>query len=260
MEIILKTILSNSLGVTVLFRILHIEILKLKRSTMLWVSMLGVSVAPFLNYLIFLSLKSNNPSVISVERYFEQGYIFLTALIGTMIFGLIAIYIFDREYKDNTLGNLLTIPVGRTEVIINKMIILFVWIIFLVIFTFVLTILLNYMGVFIEFNLIILIKYLTIYILTGILYFALMPVVIFIAMVFKSYIHPIGFSIFVTITSLVITNTKYGELFPWSLPYLLAAYKGELYYPVSYSIISITLTFIISLSLCIIYFNKEDID
>jgi len=259
-EITLKTILLSLPEVTALLRILHVEILKLKRSPMLWVSMLGVAIAPFLNYLIFLSLRSNNSSAITAERYFEQGYIFLTALIGTIVFGLIATYIFDREYRDNTLENMLTMPIRRVEVIINKMIILLGWIIFLILFTFGLTILLNYMGVFIEFDLIALIKYLKIYIITGILYFTLMPVIILIAMVFKSYIHPIGFSIFVTITSLVITNTKYGELFPWSLPYLLAAYRGDLYYPVSYSIISITLAFIVPLLLCIIYFNKKDVE
>ena len=43
-----------------MLRILHIELLKLRRSTMLWVSMFGVGVAPLLNYLIFLSLKSND--------------------------------------------------------------------------------------------------------------------------------------------------------------------------------------------------------
>ncbi|WP_432663576.1 ABC transporter permease [Wukongibacter baidiensis] len=243
-----------------MFRSLYIEVIKLKRSTMLLVSMLAVAVAPFLNYLIFLSLKSNLPSAMSVERYFEQGYIFLTALTATIIFTLIATYVFDREYQERTLENTLTIPIGRTEVIIAKMIILLGWIIFLMIFTFVLTIVLNYMGIFIELNSAILMKYLKIYILTGVLHFALTPVIIFIILVFKSYIYSVGFSIFVTITSLVITNTKYGELFPWSLPYLLAAYKGDLYYPVSYPIISIILTFILSLTLCIVYFNKEDID
>jgi len=259
-KIILKITLLSLLGVTALLRSLYIEVIKLKRSTMLLVSMLGVAIAPFLNYLIFLSLKSNLPSAMSVERYFEQGYIFLTALIATMIFALIGTYIFDREYQEKTLENMLTIPIGRVAVIITKMIILLGWIIFLVLFTFGLTILLNYMGVFIELDSAILIKYFKIYLLTGILHFALMPVIILITLVLKSYIYSIGFSIFVTITSLVITNTKYGELFPWSLPYLLAAYKGDLYYPVSYPIISIILTFIVSLTLCIVYFNKEDID
>lgn len=260
MRIILKIILLSLLGVIALLRSLYIEIIKLKRSTMLLVSVLGVAVAPLLNYLIFLSLKRNLPSIMSAERYFEQGYIFLTALIATMIFGLIGTYVFDREYQEKTLDNMLTIPIGRAEVIISKMIILLGWIIFLVLFTFGLSIFLNYMGVFVELNGTILFKYLRIYILTGVLHFALIPVIILITLVFKSYIYSIGFSIFVTITSLVITNTKYGELFPWSLPYLLAAYKGNFYYPIYYPIISIILTFIISLAFCIVYFNNEDID
>lgn len=227
---------------------------------MLWVSMFGVGVAPILNYLIFLSLKSNIPSEVTIERYFEQGYIFLSALIATMIFALITTYIFDREYQEHTLGNMLTVPITRTEIIINKMIILFGWIIFLVLFTFGLTILLNFMGIFIELNIRTLMKFFKIYLLTGILHFALIPTIVFITLRFKSYIFSIGFSIVVTITSLVITNTKYGELFPWALPYLLAAYEGDFYYPVSYSIVSMILTFTVSLTLCILYFNREDIE
>ncbi len=243
-----------------MLRILHIELLKLRRSTMLWVSMFGVGVAPLLNYLIFLSLKSNDPSEVVIERYFEQGYILLSALIATLLFGLITTYIFDREYQEHTLENMLTIPITRTAVIINKMIILFIWIIFLVLFTFGLAILLNYMGIFIDLNIGILIKFLRIYLLTGILHFALTPTIAFITLIFKSYVYSTGFSVIVTITSLVITNTKYGELFPWALPYLLAAYEGEFYFPVHYSITSIILTFIVSLALCILYLNREDIE
>lgn len=243
-----------------MLRTLQIEILKLKRSPMVWVSMLGVAVAPILNYLIFLSLKANNSSDISIERYFEQCYVFFAVLIAPMMFGLIATYIFNREYQEGTLGNMLTIPTGRTELIISKMIILFGWIFFLILFNFGLSIFLNYMGVFIEFNKEIIINYLIGYLATGVLYFLLMPVTIFITLIFKSYIPSMGFSIFVTITSLVITNTKFGELFPWSLTYLLATSFENFHYPVTYSIASIVVTFIISFAACLVYFNRLDVE
>lgn len=226
---------------------------------MIWVSMLGIAVAPILNYIIFLSLKNNKPSAISIERYFEQCYVFFTVLIAVMIFGLIATYIFNREYQEGTLGNMLTIPTGRAEFIINKMIILLGWIILLVLFNFGLSIFLNYMGLFIEFDKETIISYLKIYLLTGLLHFMLMPVTVFITLVFKSYIPSIGFSIFVTITSLVLTNTRYGEMFPWSLTYLLAR-QGEFKYSKSYSIALMILTFIASLTACILYFSRVDIE
>lgn len=243
-----------------LFRTLGIEILKLKRSSMIWVSMLGIAVAPILNYIIFLSLKRNKPSAISMERYFEQCYVFFTVLIAAMIFGLIATYIFNREYQEGTLGNMLTIPTGRAEYIINKLIILFLWIILLVLFNFGLSIFLNYMGLFIEFDKEIIVNYLKIYLLTGLLHFMLMPVTVFITLVFRSYIPSIGFSIFVTITSLVLTNTRYGEMFPWSLIYLLSRYQGEFKYSRLYSIAIVILTFIASLTACILYFNRVDVE
>lgn len=242
-----------------MIRTLNIEMLKLKRSTMIWVSLFGVAVAPILNYLIFLSLKANRSLDISAQRYFEQCYIFFAVLIAPMMFGLIATYIFNREYQDGTYGNMLTIPTGRTELIISKMIILFVWIILLVLFNFGISIFLNYMGLFIKFSKELISEYLIIYLLTGGLCFALMPVTIFITLIFKSYIPSMGFSIFVTISSLVLTDTKFGELFPWALTYLLSTSPKDFYYPISYSIASITLTFIISLAACIIYFNRLDI-
>lgn len=244
-----------------MFRILNIEILKLKRSSMMWVSIFGTLVAPILNYIMFLSIKSENATDYEIGNYFKQGHIFFAILIAPLIFGLISTYIFHREFEEKSLKNMLTVSIGRVEFIVNKMAILLCWIIFLVIFNFGTAVLLNYMGLLFKVNREVILKYLRIYVLTGLFHFMLMPSIIFVTLIFKNYIHSIGFSILTTISSMILLNTKYGELFPWSIPFLLTTtVGGKFYYPLYYMITSIILTFSISLAACILYFSNIDID
>ncbi|OCL25697.1 hypothetical protein U472_15320 [Orenia metallireducens] len=59
-----------------------------------------------------------------------------------------------------------------------------------------------------------LIKYLKIYLLGGVLLFALTPTIILITLIFKDFMPAIGFSIFTSLVAILITNSKYAAIFP----------------------------------------------
>ncbi len=243
-----------------MIRLLATELLKLSRSKIFLVTILGILSSPLMNFLLFLAIKDQLPEKsVTLHAYLRQTNIFVTFLIGTMLFGLIATYLINREYQDNTLKNILAIPINRTQLIIAKTIILFAWIMTLVFLNFIVASLLGLTGVFTGVNLNIFIEQFKLYLLSGVLLFALTPVVMLITLVFKSYVHSIVFTIIVTFVGMIILNSKYVMIYPWTVPFALIAEEVIIKYPLAYSWISIGLTFIISLTGTIIYFNKTDI-
>lgn len=243
-----------------MIRILAAELLKLKRSKIFSVSILGILSSPLMNFLLYLAIKKQLPEKsITLYNYLRQTNIFVTFLIGTLLFGLIATYLFNREYQDNTLKNILAIPVNRTQLIIGKFLVLFGWIMVLVFVNFIAASLLGLTGIFTEVQLDIFIQQFKLYILGGILLFSLTPVAVLITLIYKNYVHSIVFTIIVTFIGMIILNSKYVMVYPWTVPFTLISKEVSMRYPIIYSWIAIGTTFIASFSGVVIYFNRTDI-
>ncbi|RKD29071.1 ABC transporter permease [Thermohalobacter berrensis] len=241
--------------------LIYTEILKLKRSKMFIVSLAGSTVAPILNFFLFISMRARRPNgSYTFSDYFQQTNLFIAFIIGTLLFGLIATFIFNREYQEDTMKNLLTIPIGRNMLIINKLMILFMWIIFLMIFSLIVCTVLGFIANFTDFNFNIFIEYLKEYIFTGVLLFTLTPPVILIALIFKDYVPAIAFNIVVTVAGIIIGNSEYISIYPWTVPAAITIDGINLKYPLIYSCISIISVFTLSLIASFIYFNKKDLN
>ena len=244
-----------------MLNLVYTELMKMKRSKMFLISLLGAAVAPVMMFFMMITYRDQSPGVeVTFERYFNQTHLFVSLLIGTLLFGLIATYIINREYQEDTLKNLFTIPVSRTGFLMSKLTVLFGWIQILMLAAFLLCLLLGLIGRFTEFSTPILVSYITQYLKTGVLLFCLTPPVLLITMLFKNYVPSIAFSIIVTVTAVIVMNSEdYIGIYPWTIPFVLTlkeAPKGFSIYP---SLISITGVFILSLCGCILYLNRADI-
>lgn len=243
-----------------MLRLIEMEIFKLKRSKIFLIGICGAAIAPILNFLVFLSYtREFADKAIALEKYYSHTLTFLSILIATLLFGLIATYIFNREHQENTLKNILTIPIGRTAFIISKTIILYGWIISTMIITFLLTTLFGITGIFIEVNKDVIINFMKIYLLCGNLIFLLTPVIILITLIFKSYVPSIATSIFLTFMGVVIVNTKFEAFFPWTAIYVIINNTINTQGFELYPWIAILATFILSYGGCIIYINRADV-
>lgn len=241
-------------------RLIYTELLKLKRSKMFIVGIVGSFIAPFLNFFTMLNNRPYMPNeTIEFYQYISQTNLFTAYFLGVLLFGLLTTYIFNREQEEDTLKSILTIPVRRTSLILSKLIVMFIWIELSVTITFGLALIFGTIGGFEGFTIQVVLEYLRVYLFTGFLLFLLCPTIAFITLLFRSYLPSIAFTIMAIVTVTVISRSEFIVFFPWTSHLVILGYAEGLEYPVYYPWISILSTFVISLFSSIVYFKRTDI-
>ncbi len=233
---------------------------------MLLITLAGASVAPFINFLMFKAIERldmdevNNVAVIDFPTYADQTNLFVILLIGIMLYGLLTTYSFSREYQEDTLKSLLIIPVNRTMFIISKCLLVLGWIQLLTLYTLVLSVVFAILGGFAGVNINNIFLVGKSYLLTGFLMFLLVMPVMFLTSLFRSFVASIAFTIGVVIINLVIMNSEYLAIYPWSAPMQIINPLVEIVkYPYWYSWAVILATGFLGIVLTVIHFNRQDI-
>ncbi len=227
---------------------------------MFLISIIGAATAPFVCFIAYLKAKSQQPDIpILFTEVFSQTNLFIDLLIGVSLYGVITAYLFNREYIENTMKNILTIPVSRTKFFISKLIMLFIWIIGMTLAAWLLTVIFGLIGQFEGISLATSMLALKEYLIGGILLFLLSTPTILVTLLFKNYVSTIVFTLVLTMVNVLIVQSEYIALYPWSAVQVIATKSFIPEYPPEYSYISILATSIIGLVAALVYFQKEDI-
>jgi len=243
-----------------LLNLLYTELLKMKRAHMVWVSIVGASAAPIMMFVGFLNTISKDPNAsVTFELSFYNTNLYVMLLIGTLLYGVITAYLFHREYAEDTLKNLLTIPVSKTSLIVSKCLMLLLWIMMLTFVSWGLTFLLGLAGGFDGLTAEVILQSLQQYAVGAFLMFLLSTPTIFVTLLFKNYVPTIIFTAVITMGNVALATSDYRVLFPWSAAHSIAyqAFVGD--YPATVSYILVLLTSIAGFAATIIYFKKSDI-
>ncbi|MFJ8357014.1 ABC transporter permease [Bacillus paramycoides] len=241
--------------------LLYTELLKLKRSNMFLISIIGAGVAPFLVVVAsYIHIKTKQPTpTILFHQLFTEVNLYTTLVIGFPLYGVVVAYLFTREYTEDTLKHLLTIPVSRISFIISKFIILFLWIIMLTLVAWALTLLLGLLGNFSGFSTALLWGSLLKFLTCGGLLCLLSSPIVLLTLVMKTYVPPIILTIIITMTNLMLVNSKHKDLFPWTATLDIANNELQPTYPPEYSYLIIAATTILSFIATLFYFKRVDI-
>ncbi|MEB9670284.1 ABC transporter permease [Bacillus anthracis] len=241
--------------------LLYTELLKLKRSNMFLISIIGAGVAPFMVVVAsFVSLKTKHPTpTIVFSQLFGEVNLYTVLIIGVPLYGVVTAYLFTREYAEDTLKNLLTIPVSRISFIISKFIILFLWIMMLTFVAWVLTLLLGIIFQFDGLSSSLMRESFVQFLIGGLLLFVLSTPIILLTIVLKNYVPTIVFTVVITMINLMTANSEHRALFPWAAAGDISRNTLQPTYPPEYSYIGIFGTSIIGLVLLISHFKKVDI-
>ena len=100
------------------------ELLKLKRSYMLLLCLLGSTCAPFLNFLIFASNEQYTGVKPEFTDFMEQSNMFIAILIGILLYSLFTTYVIEREFTEDMLKHLFSIPISKANLLISKLVII----------------------------------------------------------------------------------------------------------------------------------------
>ncbi|WP_425448982.1 ABC transporter permease [Dethiothermospora halolimnae] len=249
--------------------LIYTEILKLKRSKILLLSILGSAIIPLILFIAELHKQYNIPNYIGNFESLGYGNIIMMGMfLGTISFGLVTSYIFNREYDEDTLKNILSISISRSKYIISKMIIILLWIVSFMYISLIISLLLSFIGRFEGLGLSEVLKIIKIYTSFGILSFLLTPFVMFITLVVKNYIPVVISMIVALMVGLFIAQTEYINIFPWMGPHMVIINVFDLPFSgvgtkvdfnLLKSIISMFGIFIVFTIGSIVYINKKDI-
>src|SRR5699024_12621527 len=94
---------------------------------MFLLSIAGAAVAPLV---VVVATYVNEPSILFKELFYNVN-LYTVLIIGVPLYGVVTNYLFNREYMENTLKNILTIPVSLIGFIVSKMLLQFIWIMML---------------------------------------------------------------------------------------------------------------------------------
>lgn len=109
--------------------LVYCEFLKLKRSKMKLIALLGTIVTPLISVSQSIGMYVLKPDYkISFFTLFESAFMFLMLLFGLLIFSVISSYIFSREYTEKTFKILFAVPISKKSYIQCKFLTLFLFV------------------------------------------------------------------------------------------------------------------------------------
>lgn len=224
-----------------LYAALWTEILKVRRSKLLWISFVAFSLTGIIIGLMVLV--SENPqlagqsaivgakaSLFKAEwpSYFEL----LTEIIltlGTIGFGIVSSWIFGREYSDRVIQDLLALPVPRSTIVLSKFIIIFFWNLLLSLTLFISGLLAGLIVNIADWSVGTACHYFIVFMGASLLTAILCPPVALIASYGRGYLPPIGFVLFtLIITQLIFVGIPIITPYvPWAVPALYSGIAGQ---------------------------------
>ena len=241
------------------------ELLKLKRSKVIVISILGVLAVPCMMLIEALQMHFKHPELVfTLADLYDNSLIYVMLLIGMMVYTAIAAYLFSREYTEGTLKTILTIPVQKTSFVATKFCILFLWIVVLTAITWagMLALATVYHAAFgmAEFSLRVALAWLARMLLGGVLVFLTTSPLAYLAERTKGLVVPMIAAAVIVMGSAALSNQNVGALYPWTATFLLT--KGRLAstgYPVWLAVSIVVLVFALGFAATFGHFQREDI-
>jgi len=218
------------------------ELLKLKHLSILWITFIAFALVPIMGGVItfliqnpelipkssILSIKISMVSapinlVSYLSLYLSQG----AGVVGIIVFGFVASYLFGREYSDHTYRDLLSLPISRTKILKAKYLIYIIWCLGLVISDLIIGLIIGKMLNLSGWEYRIIFETIKIYFVTSLLTIALGTWISFFALWGKGYLSPIGFLVVIVMLAQFIPYLGWGHYFPWSIPGIYCGAAGE---------------------------------
>lgn len=237
-----------------MINVIQCELNKLKKSYILLVVIAG-GVFPGL----FLFIGNASAGIRqSVDGYFSNATNIMCLFIGLFLSAMISSFIVSREFSDKTINILFTYPISKIQIMIAKIMVIFI----LLFITYII-----HLGTTFLTALIILDEPITssftrstliMYGKSLLFQFALVPLFFLVASVTKNMIVTIVLGAFSAITNPFILGMEYEKAIysPFVAPTLMFVYNKIAIETIAVS----SALFIIGLISCIVYFNRADIN
>ncbi|WP_297824403.1 ABC transporter permease [uncultured Methanobrevibacter sp.] len=239
-----------------MFTFIEMEFLKLKRSKIFLLSILGAILPPLLMFIAVTSFDEGN----TFEMLFTNVNMYMSAMFAVLIFAIIISYLFGREYNEHTLKTMLTIPVSRGKFLASKYMMFLMWVVILTMVTSFSTLVFGFIAGLDGFSLKLFIDSFAQLLFANVLLFLTFSPFVFISLVVTNMVPAMVGGAGLSLVNLMVYGQNWAPFVPWVCPYLIASGEIAKYstsIAVSYGII--LATFLIGLAISHIYFTRTDV-
>ncbi|WP_373232989.1 ABC transporter permease [Cohnella sp.] len=204
------------------------EGLKLRRSRILWISLLASAMMPTMLGLVQAGI-IGTPTDENGGTQWEQYLIVLGSLIsigGIIGFGFVFSWLFGREYSDRTVKDLLALPMSRARVVSAKLFVAAVWCFLLAVFAFAVACLVAGLFRFEGMTGQAVATGFARYMATACMVISLGAPVAWSASVGRGYLSSLGFVVLTMIAAQFSGALGVAAYFPWAIPSLFSGAAG----------------------------------
>ena len=218
----------------------------------------GIFSTILMNLAVFISAQKYR----TFESYASNVEKLNFVILYTVLFSLIAGYAFSREFTDKTSSTVYSYPINKIKIFIGKLITIYI-LISLVYFVEFISIYLGYYMLYptcSEFTF--LDNHIKFYLYSLVFQLSIIPIPMLIANFSRNIMMSVVYGVVGTVITAVLSESDllFAKHFPLKVPF---NFIKKLYEPnlidLKYSIISGSVCFIISISICMYHYNKQDI-
>jgi ABC-2 type transport system permease protein len=216
------------------------EVVKVRRSRLPWLTVLAFTVVAGVGGLFMFILadpaRARSLGLLGTKAQTLNGtadwptYLgFLAQAVavgGTMVFGIVVIWLFGREYSDHTAKDLLALPTARTAIVAAKFVVAGVWCLLLSVQVYVLGLAIGAGLGLPGWSTGTARHGLVVILLTAVMTVALVTPLGLAASAGRGYLAAVGVLFGVVFSAQIVAVLGYGGYFPWSVPALYSGLAG----------------------------------
>lgn len=216
------------------------ELVKIRRSVMLWATgvafLVAALVGAFFMFVLQDPARARSLGLLGTKAQLSggtadwPGYFALVAQMvavgGMLLFGMVLIWLFGREFADKTLKDLLALPTSRAAVVLAKLVVALAWSLLLTVELVALSLPLGAVLGLDGWSTQVLLHGVGVIVTTAVLTVTLATTYALAASWGRGYLAAVA-TLFVTaITAQIVSAVGYGAWFPWAVPSLLSGVAG----------------------------------
>ncbi|MGH3330100.1 MAG: ABC transporter permease [Nocardioidaceae bacterium] len=216
------------------------ETLKARRSVAPWVTLAAITLAALVGGFFMFVLKepahARSLGLLGAKAELTggtadwAGYFALTAQIvavgGLLVFGLVVVWLFGREFTDRTAKDLLALPTSRRDVVTAKLLVALGWCLSLTVLLLVMTFAMGALLGLPGWSAAVALRGVGTVLAAALLTATLTTTYGLVASVGRGYLAAVAAMFVTLLAAQVVSAVGYGAWFPWAVPSLLAGVAG----------------------------------
>ncbi len=249
------------------------EGLKMRRSKVPLLTAIGYSLAPLMGGLFMIILKDPEQArsmgllgakaqvivgVADWPAYFDL-LAQAVAIAGAVLFAIVTIWVFGREFVDHTIKELLALPTARAAIVGAKFVVVALWSLLLTLFIFGLGLIVATLVDIPGWSPVLLRSAFLTVLGSATLGVALMPWVALVASLGRGYLPPFGWTFLTVFLANIIVYTGWGDWFPWAVPALFSGAAGPRADQLGmHSYLLVVITMVVGLAMTFFWWQRAD--